>query len=523
MSSQNNPELHRDVVVVGGGAAGWLTAAIIAAEHNVKTNPHVSVTLVESPDVKILGVGEGTWPTMRDTLRKIGIAEHDFLRQCDASFKQGTCFRQWVTNADDDCYYHPFDLPAGFFDADIVPWWQRTQPNAAFAELFSTQPALCAQYKAPKQAQTPPYAAVANYGYHLDANKFAELLKHHSITSLGVRYVRDHIDSVRTDETGAISELQGREGAIAGSLFIDCSGFAARLIGQHFKADITPVTALKNDSAMAVQAPYKDSTTPIQSATLSTARQAGWIWDIGLPTRKGVGYVYSSAHTDDETARATLLAYLEADTASAPVSEENIRKISFTPGYRATPWLHNCVAVGTSAGFLEPLEASALVMIELAANDIARLLPASGAHMTLAAAQFNQKMQARWARIVDFLKLHYVLSARRDSPYWQAMTDRQSASSQLQAWLTLWQTRPPHADDFIYNNEIFPVASYLYILFGMGYKGQADAYRFNQARLDAAESAIRQSHQRQQQQLAGLPDNRALLNELTARATHQVS
>ncbi len=523
MKSQHNSTPHRSVVIVGGGAAGWLTAAIIAAEHNVKNNPNVSVTLVESPDVKILGVGEGTWPTMRDTLRKIGIDENQFLLACDASFKQGTCFKQWVNGKSNDIYYHPFDLPAGFFDTDIAAWWQQAENNASFASLFSSQVALCEQYKAPKQPQTPPYAAVANYGYHLDANKFADLLKNHSVSVLGVNHIVDHVDAVLGDKGEPIQAIRGKKGDITGDIFIDCTGFAARLIGEHYGVALSPSTTLKNDTAMAVQAKYKSDATPIQSATLSTAQDAGWIWDIGLPTRKGTGYVYSSAHTDDETAKATLLHYLKQDDATADVDEESIRKIQFTPGYRKTLWKQNCIAVGTSAGFLEPLEASALVMIELAAKDIARLLPSSASQMQVAAEQFNQVMNTRWARIIDFLKLHYVLSERQDTPYWREMSDMSGASAQLQSWLDMWQSRPPHADDFVYNNEIFPVASYLYILFGMGFKGQVDGHRFPTTTLSQAEAAIRHNHQRLQQLLAGLPQNRELLSQLRAAATHKAS
>lgn len=523
MKSQHNSTPHRSVVIVGGGAAGWLTAAIIAAEHNVKNNPNVSVTLVESPDVKILGVGEGTWPTMRDTLRKIGIDEYPFLLSCDASFKQGTCFKGWINGQSDDVYYHPFDLPAGFFDTDIAAWWQQADNNVSFATLFSSQVALCEQQKAPKQPQTPPYAAVANYGYHLDANKFAELLKNHSVDVLGVTHVIDHVNAIIGEPDQPMQAIRGKKGEIPGDIFIDCSGFAAMLIGEHYGVPLAPVTALKNDTAMAVQAKYKSDSTPIQSATVSTAQESGWIWDIGLPTRKGTGYVYSSAHVDDDTAKATLLNYLKNDDDSAEVDPDAIRKIQFTPGYRKTLWKHNCIAVGTSAGFLEPLEASALVMIELAAKDIARLLPSNNAQMQMASEQFNQVMNTRWARIIDFLKLHYVLSERRDTAYWRDMTDMSGASLQLQAWLEMWNTRPPHADDFLFNNEIFPVASYLYILYGMGYKGQVDPGRFPSHRLSQAEVAIRHNHQRLQQLLAGLPQNRELLTQLRSAAANEAS
>lgn len=489
---------------MGGGAAGWLTAAILAAT----SQRPLQVTVVESPQVKILGVGEGTWPTMRDTLRKIGIAEDEFLLACDASFKQGTCFREWSKQ---HTYYHPFDLPGGFFETDLASWWHQQQPNAAFAELFSAQPALCQAHKAPRQLHTPPYAAVANYGYHLDAYKFAELLKQHCLNKLGVHYVQGHISQVRQTPSGAISSLTTDTGrTLSADFFVDCSGFAARLIGQVYNESLVPVdNQLCNDSALAVQASYADPQTPIASTTVSTAHANGWVWDIGLPHRKGVGCVYSSAFCSDETARQTLLDYLATDTAAAPVDEDSIRKISFTPGYRAAPWQHNCIAIGTAAGFVEPLEASALVMVELAATHLARQLPTQPDTMAAAARQFNRTFVARWQRILDFLKLHYVLSDRRDSAYWQYMHDRSHASEQLQDWLAQWQHRGINHQDFLYQDEIFPQASYLYILYGM----QAGRQPLNRVSAPI-NSVLQQTARRTQQQLRGLPTNRDYINAL---------
>ena len=266
------------IVVAGGGAAGWLTAAILAAEHNIKNNDRVSVTLVESPDVKILGVGEGTWPTMRDTLRKIGISEADFIASCDASFKQGTRFVNWKSTESENVYDHPFSLPAGFFEGEVGAWWLshgHKHQKSTFSEMFSTQSLLCNFSKAPKQVQTPPYAAVANYGYHLDAHKFAELLKTHCIERLGVNYVNDHIEHIKEDAEGYIASLQCKSQEISGDLFVDCTGFSATLIGKHFNSPITDVShGLKNNSAMAVQAGYVDENVDITVGPSSTAMVA---------------------------------------------------------------------------------------------------------------------------------------------------------------------------------------------------------------------------------------------------------
>ncbi|MEW9799264.1 tryptophan halogenase family protein [Alteromonas sp. CYL-A6] len=516
-NSHSSSKPIKSIVIAGGGAAGWLTAGVLAARYHNKEASAVSITLVESPDVKILGVGEGTWPTMRDTLRKIGIDEETFIQRCDASFKQGTCFHQWRTGQPGDTYYHPFELPAGFLDADIGAWWLDHTPDAAFGDLFSAQPALCEHALAPKQPQTPPYAAVANYGYHLDANKFADLLKAHCISNLGVRHVVTHITALDTDSDNHITALLSDSARIEGELFIDCTGFAARLIGEHYGIPLTEVgDVLKNNTALAVQAPYVDEQVPIASATLSTAQECGWVWDIGLPHRKGVGYVYSDEFCTPEQAADELKAYLAKDPKIQSVSEDKFRTIRFTPGYRETTWVKNCVAVGTSAGFFEPLEASALVMIELAAKHIASQLPADMSALPAVARHYNRAFSAKWQRIIDFLKLHYVLSERRDSEYWRAMTSPDSMSEQLHDWLVQWRQRPASIEDFMYSDELFPLASYMYILYGMGLAPE----RGNRAAASSpsVEHYLRQNQQRKQQYLAGLPTNRALIHAIRQRA-----
>ena len=510
---QANSPLRR-IVVVGGGAAGWLTASIIAVTH--KHDDNISVTLVESPDVSILGVGEGTWPTMRSTLLKIGISEETFLAQCNASFKQGTSFHNWRSDTIEHQYYHPFSLPFRYFESDVAAWWQSYAAEQDFAHAVCSQAALCDHHLAPKQRQTPAYAGIANYGYHLDANKFAALLQKHATTVLGVQHIVDHVDDVVGSSSEPIAAIVGREhGNITGDLFIDCTGFAARLIGQHYGVPLTSCSnVLANDSAIAIQAPYIDSSVDIASTTHSTAQDSGWIWDIGLPSRKGVGYVYSSAHCSEDEARATLETYLKHDKKTADVDVSKARKITFSPGYRKTLWVENCVAIGTSAGFLEPLEASALVMIELSATHIAKQLPRTYKECQAAGRQFNQAFEKKWERIVDFLKLHYVLSEREASAYWRDMRNQESCSTQLQDWLTLWKSRSPISSDFELREELFPAASYLFVLYGMGFRSQYnDVY---QANLHTPEQrhAYAKHVQSIQQQLSGLPTNRQFLNQV---------
>ena len=220
------------VVIVGGGSAGWITAGLLASEFAGSSDPEIRVTLIESPDVKTIGVGEGTWPTMRTTLQKIGISETEFLTECSASFKQGTKFTGWVTGDEDDYYYHPFSTPAGYSDINLIQYWQEQRDKISFVDAVSVQGSICDRGLAPKQDTTPEYAHVANYAYHLDAGKFAELLQKHCTERLGVRHLVDHVTAINGAPDADIRSVStAKSGDIDGDLFVDCTGFAAVLLG----------------------------------------------------------------------------------------------------------------------------------------------------------------------------------------------------------------------------------------------------------------------------------------------------
>ena len=350
----------KTVVVVGGGNAGWLTAGRIAARHKANAEQGINVVLVESPTIPAIGVGEGTWPTMRSTLIALGISETDFIRECDVSFKQGAKFAKWLDGSEDDFYYHPLVLPQGFGQGDIAGYWlgKNSTDKKSFSEAVCFQEAVCEQGLAPKTIRTAEFSAVANYAYHLDSGKFTVFLQKHCTQKLGVKHVLDDVVAVQTMENKDIASVTTKQsGDIAGDLFVDCSGFSCLLLGKHFGIPFKPCDdVLFIDTALAVQVPYDSEDDAIASHTISTGQEAGWIWDIGLQHRRGVGYVYSSKHSSEEQARAVLAEYVGEKFASLPV-----RKIPIVSGHREKFWHNNCVAVGLSAGFLEPLEASALV------------------------------------------------------------------------------------------------------------------------------------------------------------------
>ena len=456
----------KTILIAGGGSAGWITAGLLAARHSRPDGSGVKIRLVESPDIPIIGVGEGTWPTMRSTLHKIGLDESEFLTACHASFKQGSKFVGWRSGAADDQYYHPFDLPQGFSESDIASYWLTHGGEETFSRAVCAQEHLCELNLAPKLITSRAYAGVANYGYHLDAGLFSSIVKDHCTSRLGVELIRDNITDIETLENGDIRALNTmKSGPLEADLFIDCTGMRSLLLGQHFGVGLVDQSdAFPVDHALAVQVPHKDGD-EIRSQTTSTAQSAGWIWDIGLSNRRGVGHVFSSRHISEDIAHEELRAYLGV----TPSEYENlsVRKLAISPGYRETFWANNCLAIGLSAGFLEPLEASALKLIEKSAGLLSDHMPTTRESMTGVARNYNARMSYMWARIIDFLKLHYVLSERTE-PFWKDAADPSTMSDRLAGDLEMWRYQPPRRGEFASADEVFPIASYQYVLFGMG-------------------------------------------------------
>ncbi len=517
------------IVIVGGGSAGWLTASILASRFKSRsssigkqsadidgvTNPRV--VLIESPDVATVGVGEGTWPSMRATLQEIGVSETNFMRECDVSLKQGTRFNNWMTGGEEH-YYHPFSLPNSFHQLNLADYWPHISGTDSFANAVSPQATLCDMGLSAKQISTPEYAFAVNYGYHLNAGKFADFLHRHCTEHLGVEYITDHVDDVNSGENGDIQSLLLRErGDLPADLFIDCSGFSALLIGKHFEIEQHSLAdVLFNDRAIAVQVPYTE-TQAIQSTTHSTAQSAGWIWDIGLSSRRGVGHVYSSRHQSDEFAEDELMRYLRQSMAGSPSAERDpiiddvkLKKLSFEPAYCKQPWVNNCIAIGLSAGFVEPLEASALVLIETAAKALAKDLPQSPEHAMILRQRFNKKMLRHWSQIIDFLKLHYVLSQRSDSEYWQAHRSPESIPKSLKDALVMWRYRAPWVEDTPMIDELFSAASFQYVLFGMGFNHEPNEQALSALKKEHAKRCFAENRQKIEKLVAALPDNRTL-------------
>jgi tryptophan halogenase len=376
--------------------------------------------------------------------------------------------------------------------------------------VVTPQGALCDDGLAPKTITTPEYQAMANYAYHLDAGKFSPFIQKHCTEKLGVRHVLADVKRVNQTENGDISSLSTEQaGEVAGDLFVDCTGFRSLLLGQAMGVGFKDCSdVLFCDRALAIQVPYESESAPMASHTVSTAQSAGWTWDIGLPSRRGVGYVYSSRHITDDAAEDELRRYI------GPAAEGlAARKIPIRAGHRERFWKNNCVAVGLASGFLEPLESSAIVLIELAAKLIAEQMPANRGVMDIVAARFNDVNDYRWGRIIDFLKLHYVLT-KRPEKFWRDNTDPTTVPDRLKNLLQLWKYQPPwFFDEFDRVEEVFPAASYQYVLYGMGFRTEVSADDNGGTRA-MAKSYMREAAEMTRKLRSMLPKNRDLVKKI---------
>ena len=508
---------QRNILIVGGGTAGWLCAAFLAKALTLRDNPHLAITLLESPDIGIVGVGEGTFPTIRDTLRFLEIDEGKFIREASATFKQGILFSDWLHRPEDGKrhrFFHPFEAPFYSEDTSLVPYWllQDEDSRPSFAEAVTIQNKVAGAQRGPKRRDEPDFDGPLNYAYHVDAHRLAALLAERA-RELGVRHVSGEVASAVLGSEGAIDHIVTADGSVhRADLYVDCTGFRAELIGKALGSPFRSVRdKLFTDRAVTCKVRYEDPDAPIESYTLATAHEGGWTWDIGLAGARGIGCVYSSKHIGDDRAAEILREYVgpQFDAASP-------RVIAFDAGYREKQWVGNCVAIGLSGGFLEPLEATGLVLIEAAVGMLAELFPHHGP-VHAPARRFNQLMSARYENIVKFLKLHYCLS-RREEQFWRDNSNPATIPEELQELLEQWRFRPPGRFDFILDVESFAFFNYQYILYGMGFKTDLSAGRSDFPKVAAAQQLFQRIRAFGEKAARDLPPHRALISQITAAA-----
>ena len=505
----------RRILIIGGGTAGWLSAAYLAKALALPDNPHLAITLVESSEIGIIGVGEGTFPTIRETLRFLDIDERKFVRESSATFKQGILFSDWVREPEAGKrhrFFHPFEAPFYSEETSLVPYWLLQEPNSrpSFAEAVTIQNRVAGAKRGPKRLGEPDFDGPLNYAYHIDAGSVARLLAERA-QELGVAHLTGDVEHAELNDDGTIGSCVLKDGgSLEADLYIDCSGFRAELIGRILNSPFRSVRgSLFADRAATCKLPYENRDAPIESYTLANAHEGGWTWDIGLAEARGIGCVYSSDHVSDERALAILRNYV-----GPGLPEDAVRLLSFDAGYRERQWAGNCVSVGLSAGFLEPLEATGLVLIEAAVGMIAELFPHHGP-VDAPARRFNQLMTARFENIVKFLKLHYCLSERSE-PFWRENADPATIPDELQELLRQWRYRPPGRFDFILDVESFAFFNYQYILYGMEFQTDLSAGRSDFPNVAAAQRLFDRIRMLSEKATRDLPSHRQLVAELAA-------
>ncbi|WP_428636827.1 tryptophan halogenase family protein [Shewanella sp.] len=497
------------IIILGGGTAGWL-----AANHLGKALAHredVLISLVESPDIPIIGVGEGTVPAIRQSLKRFGISESEFIRRCDVTFKQSIKFVNWMDkgrHGEGNFYHHLFDMPSPLGE-DLTQHWL-TNSDLAYGDLVSPQHKVCEAGRAPKQITHSEYEGALGYAYHLNAAKFAKLLAENAIRRFNVEHIMANVLDVSLTGSGDIGSLEtDSRGSISADFYIDCSGFESLLIDKTLKVPFVDKShQLFADKAIAVQVPIA-ADAPVPPYTLATAHQAGWIWDIALTNRRGVGFVYSSEYMDDDEALNKLSRYLGQDLA-----QYKYRVLPMKLGYRKEFLHKNCLSLGLAQGFLEPLEATSILLTDFAAGFIANRFPTDRDALDLLGQQFNQVMTYAWERVVEFIKMHYYLSDREDSAFWRDNRAPSGLPSELANRLALWRNHVPIRQDFFSKFEVFDLENYLYVLYGMHYPTAKAAPQAEQT--EASQAQAQQIAKVAQHLVSELPDHRELLEKIAA-------
>ena len=407
----NTDRRIRNIVVVGGGSAGWMAAAVLATY----LGQGCSIRLIESEEIGIVGVGEASVPHMKTfNTELLGIKESDFVTHTQGTFKLGIEFKDWGRIG--DTYFHGFGtIGPGIGPLPFHQFWLKLflAGRATDIGAYSLQTVAAPRCKfMPSPANTPAGSPLANiaYAYHFDAGLYARFLRNLSEKRGVTRTEGKIVEVIQRPDDGFIEAVVMESGErIEGELFIDCSGFRGLLIEQSLKTGYVDWTQwLPCDRAMAVPC---ENAGPLTPYTRSTARASGWQWRIPLQHRCGNGYVYSSSYISDDEAASTLLANLDGKALSDP------RALRFTTGVRKKVWNRNVVALGLASGFLEPLESTSIYLVQSGIQRLLGLFPDRDFDPLLAE-RFNRESLSEYERTRDFLILHYNATERDDTPFW---------------------------------------------------------------------------------------------------------
>lgn len=463
------------ITILGGGTAGWMTAIALKYRWDEK----VEVQLIESPQIGIIGVGEGSTPRLKHFFDSVGVDENEWMPKCNASYKNGISFVGWSSKPGCKSYFHPFasfvdkkTQSAFFYNALLKRkgFDVETLPDKFFLTAYLAENKL-----APIAQESFPFEV--DYGYHFDSQKLGEYLRERSI-GMGVKHIQDEIDSVELDGLGNIEALTSNTGdRYKSDLFVDCSGFKSVLMQQSLAVPFVSFSDnLINDSAVVMPTPQQEQ---LHVQTISTALNNGWAWYIPLQNRNGNGYVYSSRFTDAEQAERELRDHLGS------ISEGvEARHLKLKVGRCEKHWHRNCLAVGLSQGFIEPLEATALNLVANTIDDFIATFEESGVLNSENAANakcltpkqlkqqdaFNQRVNHGFEAIRDYIVAHYVLNSRSDTEYWVHCREKLKVSPTLQKIVNCW-THGANLGQEIEQNRIatsYTVTSWYSLLSGYG-------------------------------------------------------
>ena len=444
------------VIVLGGGTAGWMTAAGLAK----LLARDVQVTLVESEDIGIVGVGEATLPHIRAFVQRLGIPEAEFMRATHAIYKLGIDFRDFGSIG--TSYIHPF----GSFGEELAGvgfhhWWLQMRGGGRAEELgeysLAVAMAKANRFRPPDEGGAG-LGSTFGYAYQFDATLFGPFMRQFG-TANGVTRIEGRVTEVeRHGEGGDVTALVLEDGRrLEGDLFVDCSGFRSLLLGDAMGEEWEDWTHwLPCDRAAAM--PCTHATDDIRPYTTATAMPAGWRWQIPLQHRMGNGYVFSSAHISEDEACEAIVGAAEGKPLADP------RILRFRPGRRRNSWSHNVVGVGLASGFLEPLESTSIYLAQMAITYLIELFPQNGAIDPRDRAEFNRLVDMEYERVRDFLILHYHATTRDDSEFWnhvRTMTVPDSLADKLELWRKAARIEK-------YSDGLFYDASWIAVYVGQG-------------------------------------------------------
>ncbi len=450
-----NDKQLQTILIVGGGSAGWMTAAMFSHLFQGLYR----IRLIESDEISTIGVGEATIPAIKKFNELLQLDEDEFMRTTQGSFKLGIQFNDWLRKG--SSYVHGFGVIGQDWEwLRCHHYWLKLQQLGQASDFanYSINTAAVPTNKfirANPQMAESPLGQIA-HAFHFDAGLYARFLRNYAEQRGVIRTEGKIVDVTLRPEDGFIESVTLENGEVAAAdFFIDCSGFRGLLIEQALKTGYEDWTHwLPCDRALAVPCTRSDDFTPY---TRSTARDAGWQWRIPLQHRTGNGHVYASAYMDEAQAESILLANLDGKQLAEP------NRIRFTTGKRRKLWNKNCVAVGLASGFLEPLESTSLFMIQSSVIRLVRLFPDRGFDQANID-EFNRQSDFEYERIRDFIILHYKATERDDTPFWRYCKDMEVPAT-LQRKMDLWRA---NGRIFREDEELFGEESWIQVFIGQG-------------------------------------------------------